>query len=650
MSQNAGTLIPRKALFGNPERERARISPDGSRVAFLAPLDGVLNVWVAPASDPDAARAVTSDARRGIRFYVWTRNADYLLYIQDSEGDEDWHIYAVNVETGEARDLTPFEGVHATMFPTSPKFPDEALIGLNDRDARYHDIHRVNILTGEISPVMQNDIGAFGFVTDDDFRVRLAAVTTESGGSSFLEYSDSGEWLPFMEVGIEDGLTTYPLGTDITGNTLYMEDSRNRDTAALATFDFDTRKHTILASDDRADVSGFIIHPAIQRIQAVAFEYDRIRWQVLDDSIAADLDRIRSARDGDFHVTSRSQDDSRWIVAYDNDDGPTAFHLYDRESGDLKFLFTNRPELEKYAMRPMESAIVKSRDGLDLVTYYTLPAQAGGEGGQDAPRQPLPSVLLVHGGPWGRDSWGYDALHQLLANRGYAVISVNFRGSTGFGKAFVNAGDREWGGKMHDDLIDVVNWAIERGIADPDRIAIMGGSYGGYATLVGLTFTPDVFACGVDIVGPSNLITTLETIPAYWEPMAEMEKARIGDISTDEGRRFLESRSPLSRVDAITKPLLIAQGANDPRVKQAESDQIVEAMTKRGIPATYALFADEGHGFARPENSLAFTAVAEAFLAEHLGGEYEPIGDAFEGSTIEIIAGADGVAGLAGSV
>lgn len=507
MNKNTPTLIPRKALFGNPEREQVRISRDGTRIGFMAPLDGVLNVWVAPASDPDDARAVTFDAKRGIPFYVWTHNPDYLLYVQDSEGDEDWHIYAVNVETAETKDLTPFEGVHATFMPMSPNFPDEALIGLNDRDARYHDIHRVNILTGDTSLVMENDIGALGFHTDDDFRIRLAMLTTESGGSSILERAnpDDGdsEWLPFMEVGLEDGLTTFPLGTDFAGKTLYMADSRNRDTSALATFDFDTREHTIVASDDRADMSfNYLVHPATQRVQAVSFEYDRVRWQVLDDSIAADLYRIRSAESGEFHVTSRSQDDSRWVIAYENDDSPTTYHLYDRESGEMRYLFTNRPELEEYDLRPMQSAVVKSRDGLDLVSYYTLPAPAGGE---SAPSRPLPTVLNVHGGPWGRDSWGYDPMHQLLANRGYAVISANFRGSTGFGKAFLNAGDREWGGKMHDDLIDVVNWAIESGISDPERIAIAGGSYGGYATLVGLTFTPDVFACGVDIVGPSNL-------------------------------------------------------------------------------------------------------------------------------------------------
>ena len=360
---------------------------------------------------------------------------------------------------------------------------------------------------------------------------------------------------------------------------------------------------------------------------------------MLDDSIAEDVERIRRASQGDFHVVSRSHDDRLWVVVYDIDDGPARFYLYERETGELRFLFSNRPDLEEFDLAPMRTAVLESRDGLGLVVYYTLPLDAGG-------REPLPTVLFVHGGPWGRDSWGYNAHHQLLANRGYAVLSVNFRGSTGFGKEFVNAGDREWAGKMHDDLLDTVEWAVERRISDPDRIAIMGGSYGGYATLVGLTFTPDVFACGVDIVGPSNLNTLLDTVPPYWEPEIATMRARVGDNSTDEGRRFLAERSPLTHAGRITKPLLIAQGANDPRVKRAESDQIVEAMKSHGIPVTYVLFPDEGHGFARPENSLAFTALAEAFLSRCLGGSYEPIGDDFTGSSIQVVEGASGVPGL----
>ena len=409
-----------------------------------------------------------------------------------------------------------------------------------------------------------------------------------------------------------------------------MFDSRGRDTSALVSIDTETWETAELAIDSRADASDAIEHPETGLPQAVAFEYDRATWQVLDDSIAADLERIADEEKGEFDVSSRSLDDRRWIVCYERDDGPKTFYLYERDTGELEYLFSDRPDLEEAPLATMHSAIVGSRDGRDLVVYYSLPVDSTGAAA-DRPSEPLPSVLLVHGGPWGRDSWGYDPLHQLLANRGYAVISVNFRGSTGLGKEFVNAGDLEWAAAMHDDLIDAVEWAVEQGIADRDRVAIMGGSYGGYATLVGLTFTPEVFACGVDIVGPSNLNTLLDTVPPYWAPMLAMLRARVGDNSTEEGRRFLAERSPLSHVDSIVRPLLIGQGTNDPRVKQSESDQIVDAMKERGIPVTYVLYPDEGHGFARPENNLSFMAVAEAFLARCLGGRFEPVGDDFRG-------------------
>ncbi|RPI88561.1 MAG: S9 family peptidase, partial [Planctomycetaceae bacterium] len=323
-------------------------------------------------------------------------------------------------------------------------------------------------------------------------------------------------------------------------------------------------------------------------------------------------------------------------------DSPVKYYLYDRKTGESKFLFTNRAELEGWALQKMRPQIIKSRDGLDLVCYLTLPGMADPDG-DGVPAQPQPMVLLVHGGPWARDSWGLNGLHQFLANRGYVVLSVNFRGSTGFGKKFLNAGNREWAGKMHNDLIDAVDWAIEKKVADPKRVAIMGGSYGGYSTLVGLTFTPEKFACGVDIVGPSNLVTLLSTIPPYWAPAVELFKTRVGDVSTEEGKEYLMSRSPLSKVGQIARPLLIGQGANDPRVKQAESDQIVSAMLAKKLPVTYVLFPDEGHGFARPPNSLAFFAITEAFLARHLGGWYEAIGDDFTDSSVLVPQGAGDV-------
>ena len=638
-------LIPRKTLFGNPERTAVTLSHDGTRIAWLAPLDGVLNVWVAPLDAIEDARPVTSDRGRGIRHYLWSYHPGYLLYGQDRDGDENWHLHAVEIETGQTRDLTPYEGVQAIPHGLSDRIPDEVLIGINRRDPQYHDLYRVHILTGESRLIVENDVGAVQILADHDFTARLAAVIPPDGGVQILARSESGEWEPYMTIGPEDDVTTGPLHFDDTGRFLYLRDSRGRDTAALMALDMETGAIEELASDARADASQTIDHPATHRPQAVAFEYERVTWTVLDQSIAADFERLAHGDRGEFHAVSRSLDDRTWIVAYDRADGPQAYYRYDRESDGLEYLFSNRPELEETALAPMHPTVVRSRDQLDIVSYYSLPVGSA-EDGADRPTEPLPTVLWVHGGPWARDSWGYDPVHQLMTNRGYATISVNYRGSMGFGKAFVNAANGEWAGRMHDDLIDVVEWAVELGIADRDRIAIMGGSYGGYATLVGLTFTPEVFACGVDLVGPSNLNTLLESVPPYWKPMLGMLRTRVGDNSTVEGQQFLAERSPLSRVDRIVRPLLIGQGANDPRVKQSESDQIVAAMAERGIPVTYLLYPDEGHGFARPENNLSFMAVAEAFLARCLGGRHEPVGEDFEGSSIQVKAGAEEVPGL----
>jgi len=362
--------------------------------------------------------------------------------------------------------------------------------------------------------------------------------------------------------------------------------------------------------------------------------------------VADDLAYLGTVADGDISIASQSLDNQRWIVAFLLDDGPVKYYRYDRgDKPQATFLFNNRDDLEGLPLVKMQPEVIKARDGLDLVCYYSLPAGSDADGDL-RPDEPLPMVLNVHGGPWARDDWGFDAEHQLLANRGYAVLSVNFRGSTGFGKGFINAGNREWAGKMHDDLLDAVDWAVKEKIADPKRIAIMGGSYGGYATLVGLTFSPETFACGVDIVGPSNILTLLSTIPPYWQPMVQMFKDRVGDFLSKEGKQFLTERSPLSHVEKIVRPLLIAQGKNDQRVKQAEADQIVREMQNKKLPVTYVLYPDEGHGFARPQNRLSFNAVSEAFLAEHLGGRYEPIGSAFEGSTITVPVGAEQVPGL----
>ena len=653
-------LIPRDVLFGNPTRAQARLSPDGRWLSFLAPVEmegsveGVMNVWVAPASDPSSAQPVTEDKVRGIRSHSWAYDAKHIVYTQDKAGDENWHVYATNVETKQTKDLTPIEGVNARLSGGSEKFPNEVLIGLNDREPRLHDIWRVNIDTGARKLVQLNP-GVAAIVTDDDYAVRLAVNYTPTGGQAWLlpkgEAGDQGytDWQPVEEFGPEDSMTSGPAGYDKTGRVMYFEDSRNRNTAGLFSRNLDTGEIKLIAEDARADVGGVMTHPTEKTLQAVSFTYSRREWKILDESIRPDIEFLTGFADGEFIITGRTLDDAKWTVAYVLDNGPLKFYVYDRlASGDarMSFLFNSRDDLGDYSLVKMHTPVVKSRDGLNLVCYLSLPPGSDPDG-DGVPNSPVPMVLNVHGGPWARDGWGFNGSHQWLANRGYAVLNVNYRGSTGFGKEFINAANGEWSGKMHDDLLDAVNWAVEQGIAQRDKVAIMGGSYGGYATLVGVTYTPQVFACGVDIVGPSSLVTLLENVPPYWAPFMPVMKIRVGDVSTEQGRAALLEKSPLSLVDKIERPLLIGQGANDPRVTQLEADQIVKAMQDKGIPVTYALYPDEGHGFARPENRTSFNAVTEAFLSQHLGGRFEPIGDDFAGASLHVPAGANGVPGLA---
>lgn len=655
-------LISRDILFGNPDKASVQVSPDGKYLSFLAPVNNVLNVWVAPADAPEKAEPVTKDTLRGIRIYFWAYTNQHIIYLQDLAGDENWQVHVVDIATKEDRNLTPFEEIpgpdgkpitlpngkplrpRAQIESVSHKFSDEILIGLNNRNPQFHDVYRLNILTGELKLLQPND-RFVGFQYDDDYNIRFAAQMTPDGGMELFEPDGKGGWKSVDKIPMEDMMTTSPVAFDKTGTVLYMIDSRGRNTAALVAVDIKTGEKKLIFEDPKADVSGIILHPTERNVQAVSVEYLRVDWTILDEAIKPDMEYLKTVSEGDVNLTSRTLDDRFWTVAYTLDDGPVKFYLYDRANKTARFLFTNRKDLEGLKLSKMYPVVIKSRDGLNLISYITLPWWLDPDN-DGRPEKPLPMVLYVHGGPWARDSWGYNAIHQWLANRGYAVLSVNFRGSTGFGKDFINASNLEWGGKMHDDLIDAVNWAIENRIADKNKVAIMGGSYGGYATLVGMTFTPDVFACGVDIVGPSNLRTLLDTIPPYWKPMMEMWATRVGDPRTEEGRKFLESRSPLTYVDRIKKPLLIGQGANDPRVKQSESDQIVKAMQEKNIPVTYVLYSDEGHGFARPENRLSFFAVAELFLAQHLGGRAEPIGNDFEGSTIQVPHGAENIAGL----
>ncbi|MGL4512716.1 MAG: S9 family peptidase [Lacipirellulaceae bacterium] len=652
-------LIPREVLFGNPQVAQARLSPDGRRLSFLKPVEGVLNVWVGPVDDPSKAEPVTDDKLRGIRSHGWAYNSRYIVYTQDKGGDEDWHVYATNVATKETKDLTPIDGVSGELSGASERFPDELLVGINDRDPQLHDLYRVNLETGERKLVQENP-GFAGLVTDDDFRVRMAINYTPQGGQVWLmpkegAPGDKGyaDWDTTEEFTSEDAMTSGPAGFDKTGQVLYFEDSRKRNTAGLFARDLATGEVQLVAEDGRADVGGVLAHPTEKTLQAVSFTYSRREWKVLDESIRPDLEFLKAEQDGEFEVTSRTLDDGQWTVAYILDNGPVKFFRYERPTDaspekprKLNYLFSSRDDLEGYPLVEMHTPLVKSRDGLELVCYLSLPPGSDPDG-DGVPSEPVPMVLDVHGGPWSRDGWGFNSTHQWLANRGYAVLCVNYRGSTGFGKEFINAANGEWAGKMHDDLLDAVDWAVERGVAQRDKVAIMGGSYGGYATLVGLTFTPEVFACGVDIVGPSSLLTLIQNVPPYWMPFMPVMKLRVGDWTTEEGKAELTRRSPLTHVEKIVRPLLIGQGANDPRVTQLEADQVVAAMQEKRIPVTYALYPDEGHGFARPANSKSFNAVTEAFLAEHLGGRYEPVGADLEGSTLHVPAGVEGVPGLA---
>ncbi len=647
MAQPNVPLIPREALFGNPTKIQGRISPDGRWLSWIAPRDGVLNIWVAPANDIKAARPLTNERTRPIRAYFWAPDSQNILFINDKGGDENFLLYGVNAQTGQERLLTPFEKTQVRVTGLSPLVRDRILISANNRDPRWHDVHSLNLQTGQLTPVLINTGGHSGFLADANLVVRGAVKTTPDGGSQFFRVMNNKvEDKPVETIGMEDALTTSPAGFTTDGRTLYWIDSRNRNTAALVAQNVASGERRVIAQNPRADIGGALANPRTGEIEAYAVNYLRNEWTPVGNAVAADLRFLQDRLKGEIGVPSRTLADDKWVVAVSRSTEPSSTWLYDRKSRQLTKLFDSRPELADKPLSPMLPVEVKSRDGKTLVSYLTLPPGTDPDG-DGRPNQPVPMVLVVHGGPWARDAYGFNSSHQWLANRGYAVLAVNFRGSTGFGKDFINAGNLEWGRKMHDDLLDAVDWAVKRGVTTSDKVAIMGGSYGGYATLAGLTFTPDRFACGVSIVGPSNLKTLLDTIPPYWESAKAQFYTRMGNPNTPEGAALIRERSPLFSADKIKRPLLIGQGANDPRVNKAESEQIVEALRAKNIPVTYVVFPDEGHGFARPVNNIAFNAVAENFLGRCLGGRAEPIGQTVAQSTAQVPHGAQYAPGLA---
>lgn len=645
-------MIPRKVLFGNPEKSTVRLSHDGKYMSYLAPYNGVMNIYVASIDQPEKAEVISNDTKRGIRNYFWAYNNKQIVYMQDEDGDENWHIYSVDLKTKQTRDLTPIKGSMSSINNVSLNFPNEILIDNNQRRKDYFDLYRLNLETGKMDLIYKNDVYG-SLITDLQYRIRFGHKQTEDGGAiiDLLQAnttSVSADTITqfsvqeFLSISPDDVYTTNIIGFDAEGNNLYMIDSRSSNTAGLYNYDLLSNQQLMLYNNPIADIDGILSHPVTHKIEAAEYTYDRSKRQFFDDIIAADFTYLSSQQEGEIEVLSRTIDDTKWIIAYVADNKAVEYYLYNRQEKDeqkkLKYLCSNRSDLANYKLSQMHPVEIPSRDNKPLVSYLSLPIEIDITEGQDIKsRESRPLVLYVHGGPTARDQWGFHPVHQWLTNRGYAVLSVNYRGSTGFGKKFINDGNGEWAGKMHNDLIDAAEWAIKKGITTKDKIAIMGGSYGGYAALVGLTFTPEFFNCAIDIVGPSSLITLLNSIPPYWKPYLHSLIRKVGgNPNTEEGRQFLDSRSPLSFIDKIKKPLLIGQGANDPRVKQQESDQIVEAMQKKGIPVSYILYPDEGHGFARPQNRISFYAMTEKFLAENLSGRFEPLGQDTEDSTMQI--------------
>jgi dipeptidyl aminopeptidase/acylaminoacyl peptidase len=603
-------LIPREVLFGNPERARPQISPDGTQLGYLAPTDGVLNVWIRTLGKADD-RPVTADKHRGIRNFRWQYDNKHILYTQDVGGDENWRLYQTDIASKQTRDLTPFEKVRVDVVAYEWNFPDTILVQMNKRDPKLFDVHRIDLNGGKIELDTENPGDVQSWQADNALQIRGAQAQTDDGGTIVRVRDDvKSPWRELIRWGPDETFGSVT-GFSPDNKSLWVTTSLGVNAARLLEIDIASGKRRVITEDAQFDVNSTINNPKTNALEAVSYTKQRTEYVFIDPKVKADFEILQQVRSGDIDEISQSLDDSKWIVGYSSDDAPEYWYLYDRAARQTMLLFSNRPQLEKYTLSKMTPIEFIAKDGMKLYGYLTTPA------GME-PKN-LPMVIFVHGGPWGRDEWGYNRYAQWLSNRGYDVLQVNFRGSTGYGKQYVNAGDRQWAGTMHTDLLDGKNWAVKRGVADPAKVCIMGGSYGGYATLAGVAFSPDAFACGVDIVGPSNLNTLLKTIPPYWSTLLATFRKRMGD-----SEEILKHQSPLFRADQIKTPLLIGQGANDPRVNKAESDQIVAAMRKNDKAVQYYVFPDEGHGFARPTNNMAFNAASEEFLAKYLGGRFEP--------------------------
>lgn len=626
-------IIPRQILFGNPEKVSIQISPNGRYISYLAPIDNIMNLWIAPLDKLTEAKAITNVKDRNISGYSWAYNNDNILYAQDYKGDENYRIYSYSVSQNKTFLLTPAKGVRAKLNGISHLQPNSVLISHNHRNSNYFDLYKYDLLTHKSELIYQND--EFGLIfADRQLKPRIAFKQDSDGTELYFKFNEKLDNKKFMEIKFEDSspitflstITTF-LGFDLSGENVYMLDSRKKDKAALYKMNMINDEQTLIASHPKADITGYSFDPKTFEINAYYAEYIKKEKFPLNKEFKEDLEFLQAySPKSEVNVVSTNLDNNVWIVAFSSDILPTDYYVYYRDLKELTHLFNSYPALADYQLNKMHTPIIKTRDNLEMVSYLTMPSRVKIDKNFQSDKA-VPMVLLVHGGPWYRDNWGLNRTHQWLSNRGYAVLSVNFRGSSGFGKDFVNASNLQWGKKMHDDLIDAVNWAVKNNIAQKDQIVIMGGSYGGYATLVGMTKTPEIFAAGIDIVGPSNLLTLIETIPPYWKPLLNNFRKRMGAWETEEDKEKLREVSPLFYIDNIKKPLLILQGAHDPRVKQSESDQIVDAMHKKNIPVSYVLYHDEGHGFANAGNRISSYAIKEIFLSKVINGRFEEAGN-----------------------
>ena len=618
-------LIDRELFFGDPEISGAQISPDGKFIAFIKPFKGTRNVWVKRTEEPfDAAKPVTAD-KRPIGQYFWSRDGKYILFVQDKEGDENYNVYAVNPadnpaagqDVPSARNLTEAKGIRAAIYAVPRSEPDAIYIGLNDRDKAWHDLYKVKVSTGERTLVRQNTERLVAWTFDNKDQLRLATRVADNGDTEILRMDEKG-FTKIYSCNVFESCG--PVRYHKDGQRVYFITNKGAglDLATLALFNPVTGKEEPVESDPlkRVDLSDISFSEVTDDLIATTYEDERQRIYWKDKSFEADYKRLQKQLPGkEIGLGSSTKDERLWLVTAYSDTEPGERYLFDRQTKKLTLQYRSREKLNRDHLAPMKSVRYKSSDGLEIPAYLTLP--------KGVPAKNLPVVIHPHGGPWARDAWGYDTFAQFFANRGYAVLQPNFRGSTGYGKKFIDAGNKQWGDKMQDDITWGVKYLVDQGIADPKRIGIMGGSYGGYATLAGVTFTPDLYAAAVDYVGPSSLITLLENIPPYWEAGRQLFHQRMGDPTTPEGKAQLERQSPINSATKIKTPLLVVQGANDPRVTKREADQIVIALRDRGFPVEYINAPDEGHGFARPINNLSMIASAEKFLAKYLGGRYQ---------------------------